>query len=187
MLSTANSKVIPLDEKTSAQPVIQAPAQEKNKYKNILHTYPSTLEEVNYNTIDALLEKEKQHNKTEPWSKLDKTIKIQKLHQFAERYGKDHTIPVKDIKSLKTFFVDCLEKNKLNKTKDVLYDKEKRDITSIPALHFNTISRHFTLKITDTKRVSTLKSLTPKRIEPVKIIEPENTVISPLIHENILS
>ena len=71
MLSTANSKVIPLDEKTSALSGLPGPSQgqgqtqEKNKYKNILHTYPSTLEEVNYNTIDALLEKEKQHNKTE--------------------------------------------------------------------------------------------------------------------------
>jgi hypothetical protein len=72
--------------------------------------------------------------------------------------------------------VDCLEKNKLNKTKDVLYDKEKNDIVSIPALHFNVISRSFTLKITDTKRVSTLKSLTPKRVEPVKIIDAELTL-----------
>jgi hypothetical protein len=46
----------------------------------------------------------------------------------------------------------------------VIYDKEKREITAIPALHFNTISHNFTLKIIDTKRVSTLKSLTPKRV-----------------------
>jgi hypothetical protein len=136
-----------------------------SKYKSIINTYQADIDEVNYNAIDALLEKEKQHNKTETWTKLDKTVKIQKLHQFAERYGKEHTIPTKEIKILKSFFSDCLEKNKLNKTKDVIYDKEKRDITSIPALYFNTTSRHFTLKITDTKRVSTLKSLTPKRID----------------------
>ena len=58
--------------------------------------------------------------------------------------------------------LDENQKNKLNKTKDVLYDKEKRDITSIPALYFNSQSRNFTLKIVDIKRVSTLKSLTPK-------------------------
>jgi hypothetical protein len=74
----------------------------------------------------------------------------------------------------------------LNKTKDVIYDKEKRDITSIPALHYNSVSRSFTLKITDTKRVSTLKSLTPKRVEPVKFIEEtSNNEIG--ISENILS
>jgi hypothetical protein len=121
-------------------------------------------EEITYQTIETMLEKEKQHNKTETWNKLDKTIKIQKLHQFAEKYGKEHSIPIKDVKSLKAFFIDCLEKNKLQKTKDVIYEKERREITSIPALHFNQINRNFTLKIMDAKRVSTLKSLTPKRV-----------------------
>jgi len=73
---------------------------------------------------------------------------------------------VKDMKSLKAFFIDCLEKNKLQKTKDVNYDKEKREIVSIPSLFFNVANRNFTLKILDAKRVSTLKSLTPKRSTP---------------------
>lgn len=133
------------------------------KYKNILNQQPIDTE-ANYQSIDDLLDKEKLHNKTEIWIKLDKTIKIQKLHQFAEKYGKDHTLPVKDIKALKMFFVNCLEKNKLNKTKDVLYNKETSEIAAIPALHFNQATRSFTLKITDPKRVSTLKSLTPKRL-----------------------
>ena len=147
-------------------PVEQSSPTINEKYKNIINIYPNTNEtsEMNYNTIDQLLEKEKQHNKTEQWTKLDKTVKIQKLHQFAEKYGKNNNLPTKDIKILKTFFNDCLEKNKLNKTKDVLYDKEKRDISSIPALHFNQLTKNFTLKIMDTKRVSTLKSLTPKHI-----------------------
>jgi hypothetical protein len=96
-------------------------------------------------------------------------VKIQKLHQFAEKYGKDNSLPVKDIKSLKSFFVDCLEKNRINKTKDVVYSKETHEISAIPALHFNQSTRSFTLKITDTKRVSTLKSLTPKRITPTSV------------------
>jgi len=137
-----------------------------NKYKNIINIFPGSNETnaMNYNIIDTLLEKEKLHNKTEAWNKLDKTIKIQKLHIFAEKYGKDNNLPVKDIKSLKSFFIDCLEKNKLQKTKDVNYDKEKREIISIPALFFNVSNRNFTLKILDAKRVSTLKSLTPKRV-----------------------
>jgi hypothetical protein len=136
-----------------------------NKYKNIINIFPGSNETnaMNYNIIDSLLEKEKLHNKSETWNKLDKTIKIQKLHIFAEKYGKENNLPVKDIKSLKLFFVDCLEKNKLQKTKDVNYDKEKREIISIPALFFNVTNRNFTLKILDAKRVSTLKSLTPKR------------------------
>jgi len=113
--------------------------------------------------IDQLLEREKQHNKTESWNKLDKTAKIQKLHVFAEKYGKDNALAMKDIKSLKAFFKECLEKNKLQKTKDVVYNKDSREIVNVPALFFSPLNRNFTLRNLDTKRVSTLKSLTPKR------------------------
>jgi len=127
-----------------------------------IQTGPSST--MHIDKLDSLLETEKQHNKTEPWNKLDKTVKIQKLHCYAEKYGKDHSLPAKEVKNLKVFFVDCLEKGKLLKTKDVVYDKEARELTSIPALHFNVDKHNFTLRILDTKRVSTLKSLTPKRV-----------------------
>jgi hypothetical protein len=128
------------------------------------HMPAFTTNEMNSSAVDQMLEREKQTNKTENWNKLDKTAKIQKLHAFAEKYGKEHGYPVKDVKNLKMFFVNCLEKNKLQKTKDLVYDKDTHEITSIPALHFNTATHNFTLKIMDAKRVSTLKSLTPKRI-----------------------
>jgi hypothetical protein len=114
--------------------------------------------------IDTLLENEKQKNKNDSWNKLDKTVKTQKLHAFAEKYGKDNGYPAKEVKNLKMFFVDCLNKSKLQKTKEVIYAKESGEITSIPALYFNSIAHNFSLKINDAKRVSTLKSLTPKRI-----------------------
>jgi len=120
--------------------------------------------EVNFNMIEDLLEKEKIRNKSEAWNKLDKTVKIQKLHAFSEKYSKEHNLAVKEMKLLKMFFVECLEKNKLQKTKDVNYDKESREIISIPSLHFNVTTHNYTLKIIDAKRVSTLKSLTPKRV-----------------------
>uniref|UniRef100_A0A6C0D6A5 Uncharacterized protein n=1 Tax=viral metagenome TaxID=1070528 RepID=A0A6C0D6A5_9ZZZZ len=114
--------------------------------------------------IDSILENEKQKNKSDSWNKLDKTVKIQKLHAFAEKHGRDNGYPAKEVKNLKVFFVDCLNKAKLQKTKDVVYEKDSGEITAIPALFFNSITHNFTLKIMDSKRVSTLKSLTPKRI-----------------------
>ena len=126
-------------------------------------THTQSTNETTYNDIDQALETEKQQNKADAWNKLDKTVKIQKLHIFSERYGKDNTLPVKDVKALKHFFSESLEKNKLQKTKDVVYDKEKGVIQSIPALFFNISNRAFTLKQLDAKRVSTLKSLTPSR------------------------
>jgi len=116
-------------------------------------------------SIDNMLDRERQKNKTDNWIKLDKTAKLQRLHTFAESYGKQHSMPSKDVKLLKNFFKDCLDKNKLSKSKDIVYNKEEMKIISIPSLHFNQLNHNFTLKITDTKRVSTLKSLTPKRVK----------------------
>ena len=110
-----------------------------------------------------LLEKEKIRNKGDVWIKLDKTDRYQRLLEYADKHGKEQNMSSKDLKLLKTFFKSCLDRNKLNKSKDVVYNKEERVIISIPALHFNQVTKNFTLKILDNKRVSTLKSLTPKK------------------------
>jgi hypothetical protein len=136
----------------------------ENKYHTNYHENKKDTNEVN---IDMLLERETQHNKTENWNKLDKNAKIQKLTIFSEKYGKDNHLSMKEIKKLKTFLVESLDKSKLQKTKDVLYNKETKEIISIPSLYLNTNTHNFSFKITDTKRVSTIKSLTPKRIQVV--------------------
>jgi hypothetical protein len=135
------------------------------KYKSILQKDEDKTQsnEIQYSNIDSILEKEKQSNKLETWIKLDKTVKLQKLHAFAEKYGKEHHFPMKEIKSLKQFFIDCLDKNKLKTTKDILYDKETGSILQVPALTLNPTTKAFTLKNIDNKRVSTIKSLTPHR------------------------
>ena len=49
----------------------------------------------------------------------------------------------------------------------MVYDREAREVKSVPSLHFNNESRGFTLKnLDDAKRVSTLKCLTPNRRTP---------------------
>jgi hypothetical protein len=145
-----------------------------NKFKHVIET-PTTFDgEMNYHAVEEMLEKEKNTSKNDPWNKLDKTQKIQRLHAFAEKYGKENALPVKEIKHLKVFFVECLDKSKLQKAKDVVYNKETREIQSIPSLHFNVSSKAFTLKNLDAKRVSTLKSLTPKRITAKNAEESRN-------------
>jgi hypothetical protein len=118
---------------------------------------------ISINKLDLLLEKEKMSNKSEQWNKIDKTVKTQLLHSFAEKYGNDNKLPVKEIKNLKVFFSDSLNKGKLQKNKDVNYSRDNQQILSIPSLFFNNEKKNFTLRIMDNKRVSTLKSLTPKR------------------------
>ena len=120
---------------------------------------------VSLNTMDSMLEKETNRNKTDSWNRLDKTIKLRKLNAYAEIYGREHGLSSKDVRLMQSFFIESLEKNKLQRTKEVIYNKDTHEVQSIPALHYNATNRHFTLRITDTKRVSTLKSLTPLKRE----------------------
>ena len=138
-----------------------------NKFKNAIQTSPFDGGETNLSTLEDMLENEKQSNKLAAWNKLDKTSRVQKLHAFAEKYGREHGLPVKEIKNLKVFFTGALDKGRLNRAKDVVYDRELREVKSVPALHFNNDSRAFTLRnLEDAKRVSTLKCLTPSRRTP---------------------
>lgn len=155
----------PMDEKDKKKNANEDGGPIPKKYKtyylnNAAGTYGG---ETSYSSLEAILDQEKQLNRGETWNKLEKQLKIQKLHAFAEKYGKEHAFPVKDVKSLKSFFLDSLEKGKLQRSKDVLYNKDHREITAIPALFFHGDTRAFTLRnLGPTSASSTLKSLTPK-------------------------
>ena len=112
--------------------------------------------------LDKFLENEKNNNKTEPWSKLDKTARIRKITEFVELYKEEQKIDEEECKLLFSFLKDCLDRKRLARVKDVVYDKNTGLIKEIPSLHYNKATKHFTLKNTD-KRVSTLKSLPPKK------------------------
>jgi hypothetical protein len=173
----SNAKIIPDEEvsEVAATPVsttnYEYPSSNipklSNKFKNAIQTTPFDGGETNLSALEDMLENEKQSNKLAAWNKLDKTSRVQKLHAFAEKYGREHGLPVKEIKNLKMFFTSALDKGRLNRAKDVVYDRETREVKSIPALHFNSESKAFTLRnLEDAKRVSTLKCLTPNRRTP---------------------
>ena len=172
--STSTIKSIVKKEKDSKMEEIQM------KYRNVLHNTNTTLlthsetslmssTNNDFENLELLLENEKQHNKTKTWNKLDKTQRIQKLHSYAERYVKEHGLPIKEVKNLKIFFSHCLDDQKLTKTKEVIYDKEEREIVNIPSLAYHMTNHSFYLKNMDPKHVSTIKSLTPKRISEKNI------------------
>lgn len=154
----------------------------QTKYKTVIQpTLNSAFEErteTNLQALDVLLENEKHKNSADSWNKLNKTTKIQKLHHFSETYGNANKLPQKDIKSLKMYLNDCLDKNKLQKTKDLVYDKENGIVISIPGLLLNTTTRAFTIRSTDSlKRVSSLKSLAPKKNKtPTNTTNNTNTI-----------
>ena len=148
------------------------------KYKSMILNgvpWPERKSSTDLENLDKFLESEKITNASEPWSKLDKTAKIKKLYFFAENYKNEHNLSEDEFKNLIIFFKDCLDKKKLQRVKDVNYNKETGEIKDIPALSFNKPTNHFTLKNID-KRVSTIRGLTPKKKQgTIKNIKSNNS------------
>jgi hypothetical protein len=135
------------------------------KYKTMLlngNPMKETKSSENLSNLDKFLEQEKSVNENEPWCKLNKTIKTKKLIDFVDTYKETADLDEEEQALLITFFKDSLERKKLQRVKDVVYDKVNGQIKEIPALTYIKATKHFTLKNMD-KRVSTLKSLAPKK------------------------
>ena len=66
---------------------------------------------------------------------------------------------INDFYGFINFFRSCLDRNRLNKVKDVVYDKSNGEIIDIPGLTFISSNNTFILKSSDKKRVSTLNNL----------------------------
>lgn len=128
------------------------------KYQTMLMNKKMQTPKTENNTvnIEKFLQKERDQVTQKPWSKLEKSIKRKKLSKFAETYNTKY----KEI--LKQYLFHCLERKKLQRTKDVIYDINTGRIEKIPGLSFNKNSNKYTLRRID-KKGSTLKSLAPKK------------------------
>ena len=134
------------------------------KYQTMLLNHNSKIYEAkpNIDNIEAFLEKEKEANKTKPWSKLSKASKLKKISEYVVEYSKQKNLTKKQTDELQGYLTQCLNRKKLQRQKDVTYDISTNKIKSINGLHFNKNTNKFTLKIKD-KKTSTLKSLPPKK------------------------
>jgi len=148
------------------------------KYKTMLLNGKQIAETKSSNSIsnlDKFLENEKHNNSNEPWCKMSKADKIRKLNDYAELYKSKFNLEEEEYNNLTHFFKDSIDRKKLHRVKDVLYDKNTGIIKDIPGLSYVKTSKHFTLKNVD-KRVSTLKSLPVKRSH-VTTIKNKSTIL----------
>jgi len=124
---------------------------------------PSTAEEISTADIQTLLDDETQSNKSESWNKLSKMLKKQKLDEYAKKYVLTHGIGGSEmVAELSTFFAGCLDSQKLQKVKEVIYDRETQEVRDVPALFINPLNGQFKLRNTE-KRTSTIKALAPAK------------------------
>ncbi len=129
------------------------------KYRNMLLNRNDA---INYDsTVDEILDADAKSIKIVQWSKLDKSTKHNKIVEYSEKYCKENGIVSTDEKQkLTDFLIEAVDKKRIHKMKDIVFDKETQTILNIPSIVYNKSTRHFTLKLTD-KHVSTLKNITP--------------------------
>ena len=134
------------------------------KYQTMLLNSNSKIDSSKQNTdnLDEFLEKEKNSNKSKPWSKLGRSTKLKKIAHFVNHFSTENDLNSIEKKQLQTYLNNSLDRKKLQRVKDVIYDVKLGRIKAIPGLTFNKNKQKFTLRRVDKKK-STLKGLAPKR------------------------
>jgi hypothetical protein len=120
------------------------------------------------NTLEKFLENTTEINKTERWNKLDMTVKLNKINEFIEVYKVDNNQTDEEAEKLYNYLKDCLDKKKLVRVKDVVYDNETDKLISIPGLQYNRVSKKYTIKNIDGKKSSVLSRLPQKKSKTLK-------------------
>ncbi len=136
------------------------------KYQTMLLNNNTKIYETTPNTsnIEKFLERELEANNNKPWTKLGKGTKLKKINEFIISYSNEKNYNEEQKKKLKRYLLSCLERKKLQKTKDVVYCTKTNTILSIPALTYNDTSRKFTLRKNEKKtpKNTNLKNKTNK-------------------------
>ena len=130
------------------------------KYQTMLLNNNSTVMSSRTDTeqLGDYLTKESEENKKKSWSKLGKSSKMKKLSSFINQYVIQHNLSKQDKQELRRYLLVCMERKKLHRVKDVIYDMEQGMIKSIPGLSFDTIKHKFTLKRVDKKKSTLSKT-----------------------------
>ena len=113
------------------------------------------------NKLDTFLQNDMNTNQKDLWTKLDKTMKMQKIIEYAQDYAENNKLDNTESKKISDFLKECINKKRIHRVKDISYDKDTGKIKDIPGLFYSKTTKKYTLKNTD-KRVSTLKNL-PQR------------------------
>lgn len=106
------------------------------KYQTMLLNNNTKIYETTPNTsnIERFLEKEQEMNINKPWTKLGNGTKLKKINQYILEFSKEKKYTPEKTSVLKRYLLSCLERKKLQKTKDVIYCIKTNKILSIPAL-----------------------------------------------------
>ena len=100
--------------------------------------------------ITELIKKEKELVFNQPWNKLDKGLKINRIRAFIEQEQNERNISKKQKEQLETILLSACRGNKLNKLSDVNYNIESGLIMSLKSLDYSE-EKGYSLRTPETK------------------------------------
>ena len=170
----------------SPQPNTECQELKTLRYKIMLMNGNTPVEEIlpnnSYDNLQNFLEKEKNNNTKETWSKLNKSIKYKKITEYVETYKQENGLTEAETNKLIELIKSHMSRGKLVKTKEVNYDKNKGIIKDMPCLFFNKSTRHFTIKNMEcAKHTTTLKK---NSTQPIKAGTSVSSILSSSVAES---
>ena len=134
------------------------------KYKTMIMTGTNiepTLDS-NEEKINMFLSMDMEKNKKGVWSKLSKTEKVKKIKNYIKNVlAKEHDLTEAELLYANKFFSLWMDRKKLSKNNELLYNQDVGVIEGIEGLSFNVETRKFTINsIVDKPKKKTVKNVT---------------------------
>lgn len=150
------------------------------KYKTLIMTgntfEKEIINQVSETKVNTFLMEELNNHKKQQWNKLTKTEKIKKTNTFVDLVLKDeYTLTIPECIQAKRYLNTLIERKKMTKNAELVYNEETGMIETIHILLFNCSSRKFTLN-KEMKKKPTSKSKTVKKMKTLEENKIENEV-----------
>lgn len=115
-------------------------------------------------SLNNYLMGEIENNKKEIWSKLNNTIKINKIKEYTEEKLKEQfDLSIDEINNTNDYLTNLLEKKIINKNNDVVYNKDEETLTKINHINFNNKTRKFFYKKEKKSSISSTQKKSNKK------------------------
>lgn len=150
-------------------------------YRTLIHTgttLHSNTVETTEESLANFLNDDMDKNRKGVWSKLTKTAKIMKLKKYMKDLGESHHLTTEEVTKTTNVIIKMVERKKLSKNNELVYNQENGNIETIPGLVFNQTTRNFTLlsdkpstlKVKKTK-AKEIETKTTEKTEPIEKID----------------
>ena len=134
------------------------------KYKTMIMTGTNiepTLDS-NEEKINMFLNMDMEKNKKGVWSKLSKTEKVKKIKNYIKTVlAKEHNLTETELLNANKFFSLWMDRKKLSKNNELLYNQDVGLIEGIEGLSFNVETRKFTINSIEKPKKKTVKNVNP--------------------------